>query len=105
MNTHVVMKALPGPNGTLQPGTEVDASEWRNAPLLVSQRYLKPLDGVEAQNESTASESIQEPTDFDRRVINIVLNDLKNNGEIAQFLKRQIPAAAKSRGREKTARK
>lgn len=43
MNTHVVTKTLPGPQGPIDPGTEVDASQWRNTRLLESQRYIKPL--------------------------------------------------------------
>lgn len=82
MNTHIVLKKLPGPNGKeLKPGTEVDASEWRNTPLLVAQRYLKPLDGVEAPTEagSVALSVVQQVTA-------IVLNDLAQNGPIAQAL-------------------
>ncbi|HEX7334225.1 MAG TPA: hypothetical protein VF290_22155 [Pyrinomonadaceae bacterium] len=82
MNTHVVLKKLPGPNGKeLKPGTEVDASEWRNALLLVEQRYLKPLDGVEAPIEASAgSRSLTE------QVTGILLADLAQNGPIAQAL-------------------
>lgn len=41
--THVVTRPLPTANGTLEVGTEVNASKWRNARLLESQRYIKPL--------------------------------------------------------------
>jgi len=43
MNTHVVVKSLPFGGKTLEPGTEVNASEWRNAAALESQRYIKPI--------------------------------------------------------------
>lgn len=43
MNTHRVTKNLPGPDGIIQAGTEVDASAWRNTSALESQRYLMPL--------------------------------------------------------------
>lgn len=43
MNTHVVTKALPNGEVVLQPGTEVDASEWRHTKSLEEQRYIKPI--------------------------------------------------------------
>jgi len=87
MKTHVVLKKLPGPNGDIKPGTEVDASEWRNTPLLVSQRYLKLLDGVEAPREVSETSISELPSEFDQRVTELVLNDLRQGGPIAQFLK------------------
>ncbi len=42
--THVVVRPFPGPGGLQLPGTEVDASEWRNASSLVQRRYLRPID-------------------------------------------------------------
>ncbi len=42
--THVVMRPFPGPGGLQIPGTEVDASEWRNASSLVQRRYLRPIE-------------------------------------------------------------
>lgn len=50
MNTHVVMRPIQSGTDTLAPGTEVDASKWRNASLLVSQRRLKPIE-VKTANE------------------------------------------------------
>lgn len=41
--THVVTKPLSTKEGVLSPGTEVDASAWRNVHLLEEQRYLKPI--------------------------------------------------------------
>lgn len=41
--THVVTRPLSTKDEVLQPGTEVDASTWRNARLLEEQRYLKPI--------------------------------------------------------------
>ena len=42
--THVVVRPFPGPGGLQLPGTEVDASEWRNTSSLVQRRYLRPID-------------------------------------------------------------
>ena len=98
MNTHLVIKRLPGPNGQpIEAGSEVDASEWRNAPLLVEQRYLKPLDGVEAPVNSAPLDL----SDFRGRVTEIVLQDLRENGPIAHALKTiepgSIPAATETK--------
>ena len=42
--THVVLRRFPGPESIpLEPGTRVNASEWRNRERLVTGRYLKPL--------------------------------------------------------------
>lgn len=41
--TYEVIKPLPAKGVVLQPGEQVDASEWRNLDVLVSQRYLKPI--------------------------------------------------------------
>lgn len=87
MNTHKVLKQLPGPGGKIiKAGTEVDASEWRNAHLLVKQRYLEPLEGVD-------STVVEGEATFEQRVTNIVLDDLKTNGPIAQALRgsMQVP--------------
>jgi len=43
MTTHVVTKALPRGKTVLQPGTEVDASDWKWAKSLEEQRYIKPI--------------------------------------------------------------
>ena len=43
MVTHVVVRPFPGPRGQFTPGTEVDASDWRNASQLVRRRYLRPI--------------------------------------------------------------
>lgn len=43
MSTHVVVKPLPTSEGVLAPGTEVDASTWRNTAALESLRYIKPI--------------------------------------------------------------
>lgn len=82
MNTHLVLKKLPGPNGELKPGVEVDASEWRNMALLVEQRYLKPLDGVEAPTELVNGKA----GSLTEQVTAVVLADLASNGPIAQAL-------------------
>lgn len=55
----------------LQPGTEVDASGWKNSRILEEQRYLRPL--------NTTSE-------FDTRVVTAVVNDLRAGGPLAQQL-------------------
>lgn len=81
MNTHVVLKRIPGTS--YEPGTEVDASEWRNAMLLVDQRYLKPLNGVEAPALFSAESEI----DLRASVTDIVLQDIRENGPIARALK------------------
>jgi hypothetical protein len=49
MNTHVVTKALPKGEVVLQPGTEVDASEWKFTKSLEEQRYIRPLQPDERQ--------------------------------------------------------
>lgn len=103
MNTHLVIKRLPGPNGQhIEAGTEVDATEWRNAPLLVEQRYLKPLDGVEAP----AHDAPLDLLDVRGQVTEIILQDLRENGPIARALKGiergAIPATeTKSRPQER----
>jgi hypothetical protein len=92
MNTHVVLRKLPGPNGEISPGTEVDASEWRNAPLLVKQRYLKPIDAVaEPDGQSQA------PMNFDKQVIDVIKRDILEGGELYDLLAQrfQPPAEAK----------
>jgi len=44
--THEVLRRFPGPGSVvLQPGTQVDASKWRNASTLVESRYLRTLPG------------------------------------------------------------
>lgn len=43
MNTHIVTKRLPIGSTTLEPGTEVDASDWPKVKLLEEQRYLRPI--------------------------------------------------------------
>lgn len=85
MNTHVVLKKLPGPNGqTIEAGAEVDASEWRNAPLLVKQRYLKPLDGVVDDGTQYLVDN------FEQRVIAAIKKDLLEGGELAQMLTQKL---------------
>lgn len=76
------MRKFPGPNGDLKPGTEIDASEWRNAVLLEKQRFIQRLDGVEAPSDLTSPEAI----DMRGRVTEIVLADLRENGPIAHAL-------------------
>lgn len=66
MNTHKVLKRIPGCDA--EPGAEVNASEWRNAPLLEKQRFIKPLDGV------TEPDGQQSEASFDDRVIAVVNN-------------------------------
>ena len=87
MFTHIVTKKFSGPNGDQKIGTEVDASEWRNTPMLVKQRYLKPLDGVEAPAEVSQTAINELPSDFDQRITEVILNDLRQGGPIAQVLK------------------
>lgn len=98
--THTVLRKFPGPNGDLRPGTEVDASEWRNAVLLERQRFIKRLDGVEASVDLTSNEMI----DLRGQVTEIVLADLREDGPIAHAL-RMVTAASsgKTRKREKLA--
>jgi hypothetical protein len=44
-STHVVTRAFQGPGSRqLAPGSEVDASGWRNADRLVALRYLRPIE-------------------------------------------------------------
>ena len=87
MNTHVVIKRLPGPDGKpIEVNTEVDASEWRNAPLLVKQRYLKPLDGVVAPTEMASADL----ADLRGQVTEIVLADLRDDGPIAHALRNMV---------------
>ena len=102
MNTHLVLKKLSGPDGEIKPGTEVDASEWRNAPLLVRQRYLKPLDGVEAPREVSEASATELPSELDQRVIDIVAKNIREGGELAQLLRAdqiaKLPVSKKNRG-------
>jgi hypothetical protein len=55
MNTHVVVKPLPLGGEVLEPGTEVDASDWRNREVLESQRYLKSLSEKKATRKKEDS--------------------------------------------------
>jgi hypothetical protein len=90
MNTHVVLKTLPGPNGQKIPaGTEVDASEWRNAPLLVTQRYLKPLDAV-----AEPDGQIQVSASFAQQVIEVVKQDILDRGELYELLAQRFESPA-----------
>ena len=89
MNTHVVTKALPKGNQTLAVGTKVDASEWRNTPLLVSQRYLKPLDAVAEPDGQTQPEA-----SFEQQVIDVIKKNLSENGELRQLFLSQLEHAA-----------
>lgn len=84
MNTHVVIKKLPGSNGHILPGTEVDASEWRNAQLLVAQRYLKPIDAV-AEPDQTQTAT------FAQRVIDVVKQNLLDHGELYELMIQREP--------------
>ena len=43
MNTHVVLKRLSTSAGVLEPGAEVDASNWQHTRLLEEQRRIKPI--------------------------------------------------------------
>lgn len=52
--THVVLRPFPGPGGPQLPGTEVDASEWRNTESLVKRRYLRPIAQAAARTPSPA---------------------------------------------------
>jgi len=99
MKTHVVLKKLPGPNGTEFPrGTEVDASEWRNAPLLVEQRYLKPIDAVAEPDEQTRLAA-----SFAQQVIQIVKQDILDGGELYEVLRARfqtpVEISVQSKGR------
>jgi hypothetical protein len=57
MATHIVVRSFPGPQGEMTPGTEVDASSWRNTSQLVRRRYLRPID--------RAAEKIPAPRKFE----------------------------------------
>jgi hypothetical protein len=110
MTTHLVLKKLPGPNGELVPGTEVDASEWRNLKLLVEQRYLKPLDGVEAPANLDSATALPIVGASREQIIATVAEDLRNNGELAQIIRSMIAQAApvnfsKSSQRDQSARR
>ena len=43
MITHIVTKPLPKGEVVLQPGDEVDASDWKRVTSLEEQRYIKPI--------------------------------------------------------------
>jgi hypothetical protein len=83
MKTHVLLRRVPGID--LEPGTEIDASEWRNAPLLVEQRYLKPLDAVAEPDGQT-----QEPADFATQVIGIVKQNVLDGGDLYDLLTQRL---------------
>lgn len=77
MNTHIVTRALPGPNGLIPVGTEIDAVDFKRVDLLVAQRYLKPLKS-DIDSEESAS--------FEERVIAVVLKHARDGGELASLL-------------------
>lgn len=82
MNTHIVTKALPGPNGVIPVGTEINANDFRKVDLLVSQRYLRPLQpAIEAE--------------FEQRVLTVILKHLGEGGELVHL--NRIPV---TRGRK-----
>lgn len=67
MNTHIVIKSFTGPGNTVfQVGQRVDATEWRHADRLVSQRYLRSLEtpperkGNRIQQAAHAAREVQE---------------------------------------------
>ena len=41
--THVVLRPFEGPAGRYQPGQKVNASDWRTAASLESQRFIRRL--------------------------------------------------------------
>lgn len=72
MNTHVVIKKIPGINAEV--GAQVDASEWRNARLLTEQRYLKALDVAADPLDHTLLEA-----NFDQRVVDVLTRHLQSD--------------------------
>lgn len=48
MKTHVVLRQIETDEGVLEPGTQVDARQWRNTTRLVQARYLRPITAEEA---------------------------------------------------------
>lgn len=76
MNTHVVTKALPGPNGLIPVGTEIDASDFRKVDLLVTQRYLRPLQAtVDAE--------------FEEKVLAVISKHMAEGGRLASLFSRK----------------
>lgn len=72
MNTHIVTRALPGPNGLIPIGTEINADDFRKVDLLIAQRYLKPLQpAIEAE--------------FEQRVLAVITKHLGEGGELAHL--------------------
>lgn len=56
MNTHRVVRDLPGPDGPIPAGSTVDASGWRNAALLERQRYLERLSNPDGRKKAHGKE-------------------------------------------------
>jgi hypothetical protein len=83
MSTHVVLKRIPGVKAV--PGTEVDATEWRNAFLLEKQRYLKPLDAMAEPLIQAQAE-----VNLDERVIEIVTREVQKDGPLADAIRTLI---------------
>lgn len=85
MNTHVVTKPFSTGAESLELGTEVDASEWKNARLLEEQRFIRPLDGVRAEPWMTTANPA-ESSEFYQRVVDGVIAKLRESGELAQLI-------------------
>lgn len=88
MNTHIVTKALPGPNGLIPVGTEIDASDFKKVDQLVAQRYLRPLKpAIDAE--------------FEARVVAAVLKNVREGGELSTL----FPSLAEPKAKQATSRK
>ena len=56
----VVTKAFRVGEETLQPGTLVDASKWRNTASLISLRFLSPQDTTKDSQPATKGKAVKE---------------------------------------------
>jgi len=54
----VVQKPFRGPDGMMERGELVDASGWRNTPLLIDQRYMR----LATQSEIDSAEEVEDDT-------------------------------------------
>lgn len=54
---YLVRKPLPADGDVLQPGTVVDAQDWRNLRTLISGRYLEPYAEQEAPKKATKADA------------------------------------------------
>lgn len=70
MALHVVCRPIPGPAGDIPSGQLVDASKWRNAEFLESQRYLRPVNSADENVLGDLTVEIDE-----NGISNVNLND------------------------------